>query len=132
MVAAVDGTVITWDTHGDASGARARQLFATRIMPGLKTFLDRNLVEGGRNITVVILGDFARSLPQSDHAPVTVATAIGTNVKVGTTGKVTPTVGLSPGTPSIPGMWGYISALAKAESAVTHFGGNPHVSIIGV
>lgn len=126
VVAAVDGGGLTWDTHGDRTGQRVRSMFAARIMPGLKAFTDRMIRDQGPNVTVVILGDFARSTPGSDHAPVTVATVIGTNVKVGTTGKVSSTVGLPQGTPSVPGLWGYLAALSKAQSAVSRFGGNPH------
>ena len=129
VVAAVDGGGLTWDTHGDRAGTRARQMFTSRILPGLKTFTDRMIRDQGPNVTVVILGDFARSLPGSDHANVTVATVFGTNVKVGTTGKVSATVGLPQGTPSVPGLWGYLAALAKAPTAVSRFGGNPHAVI---
>jgi hypothetical protein len=51
---------------------------------------------------------------------------IGQQVKVGTTGKVDSKVGLSQGTPGVEGLWGYIANLAKAQSAVQSFGGNPH------
>lgn len=118
-----------WDTHGDRTGARARQLFTTRIVPGLKAFTDRMVVEEGGNVTVVIFGDFARSTPGSDHATVTVATVMGSNVKQGTTGRVTANVGLPQGAPGIDALWGYIATLAEAPEAVRAFGGNPHQAI---
>jgi hypothetical protein len=118
-----------WDTHGDTSGQRARQRFAQEIMPGLKAFTDR-MVNAESNVTVVIFGDFARSLPGSDHASVTSATVIGPNVKLGTTGKVDANVGLPAGAPGVNGMWGLLAALAKAPTSVVQgFGGNPHTAI---
>ena len=130
VIAAVDGNVATWDTHGDRTGARARQLFQTRIFPALKVFTDRMIRDQGPNVTVAILGDFARSLPGSDHAPVTVATVFGTNVQVGTTGKVSATVGLPQGAPGVPAFWAYLAALSGAKAAETRFGGNMHGALI--
>lgn len=132
VVTAVDGQGLTWDTHGDRTGARARQLFTTRIVPGLKTFTDRMVLEEGGNVTVVIFGDFARSTPGSDHATVTVATVIGPNVNQGTTGRVSANVGLPPGAPGIDALWGYVAALAEAPEAVRAFGGNPHQALVKV
>lgn len=120
-----------WDTHGDRSGNIARRMFNDQILPGLKVFTDR-MVNEENNVTVIVLGDFARSLPGSDHASVTSATIIGPNVKVGTTGKVSESVGLPGGSPSVDGMWGLISALANAPAAVQMFGGNPHKIISAV
>ncbi len=129
VVTAVAGGGLAWDTHGDTSGARARQRFNTEIMPGLKVFTDR-MVTANSNVTVIIFGDFARSLPGSDHASVTSATIIGQNVKLGTTGKVDAAVGLPSGTPGVNGLWGLAATLAKAPAAtVQSFGGNPHAAI---
>jgi hypothetical protein len=129
VVTAVAGGALAWDTHGDTSGARARQRFAAEIMPGLKVFTDR-MVSANSNVTVVIFGDFARSLPGSDHASVSVATVIGPNVKLGTTGKVDANVGLPGGTPGVNGLWGYVATVAKAPAPVVQgFGGNPHTAI---
>lgn len=130
VVTIADGGTLSWDTHGDRTGARARTKFTTTILPALKIFVERMVEAEGRNVSVVIFGDFARSLPGSDHGSVTVATVIGKNVKLGTTGKVDAGVGLPAGTPSIPGLWGYIAALAKSPEAMATFGGNPHPSII--
>jgi hypothetical protein len=88
------------------------------------------MVTAQSNVTVVIFGDFARSLPGSDHASVTAATVIGPNVKLGTTGKVDANVGLPGGTPGVNGLWGYVAAVAKAPAPVVQgFGGNPHTAI---
>ncbi len=130
VVTVSDGGALGWDTHGDTTGARARQKFLTTIVPGLKTFTDRMLEKTGFNVTVVIFGDFARSLPGSDHASVSVATVIGKSVKLGTTGKVDTAVGLPAGAPPSDGLWGYLAALSKASPAtVQAFGGNPHTII---
>lgn len=122
---------VGWDTHGDTTGARVRTKFTNEILPGLKTFTDRMLTEQSEyNITVLILGDFARSLPGSDHATVTVATVMGHNVKQGTTGKVDASVGFLGPTPTVGGFWGYVAAIAGApKSTVDTFGGNQHQSI---
>jgi len=131
VVTMVDGGALNYDTHGDTSGARARQKFTQSVMPGLKVFTDRMLHLPDKNVVVVIFGDFARSLPGSDHASVTVATVMGKYVKVGTTGKVDANVGLPSGTPSINGLWGMLAAAAKAPTAaIQGMGGNPHTSIV--
>jgi hypothetical protein len=131
VVTAVNGPTTAWDSHGDTTGARVRTRFTNEIIPGLKTFTDRMLTEQSEfNITVIILGDFARSLPGSDHATVTVATVMGHNVRQGTTGKVDANVGFVTSTPTVDGFWGYIATLAGAPRAtITAFGGNQHPSI---
>jgi len=131
VVTAVNGPLSSWDSHGDTTGARVRTRFTNDILPGLKTFTDRMLTEQSEyNVTVIILGDFARSLPGSDHATVTVATVMGHNVKQGTTGKVDSNVGFVAATPSVDGFWGYIATLAGApKSTIDAFGGNQHKAI---
>lgn len=125
VIFAADGG---WDTHGDTNGANVRNMMGTRILPPLNTFLQRNLNQPGKNVMVAIIGDFARSLPGSDHQSNLTATVIGKNVKPGTTGKVAANVGLPAGTPSIAGFWAYLAAAAKAPT--TLFGANPHTSIL--
>lgn len=117
-----------WDTHGDTNGNTVRNMMNTRILPPLNTFLNRNLNQPGKNVMVAIIGDFARSLPGSDHQGNITATVIGKNVKNGTTGKVAANVGLPAGTPSIQQFWAYIAAAAKVPNAV--FGPNPHSAIL--
>ncbi len=131
VVTMVDGGALNYDTHGDTSGARARQKVAQTVMPGLKTFTDRMLNLPDRNVVIVMFGDFARSLPGSDHASITVATVMGKYVKVGTSGKTDANVGLPDGTPTVPGLWGMVSAAAKAPTAVVQgMGGNPHTNLV--
>jgi hypothetical protein len=124
VVAVDDG----WDTHGDSDGSNVREMMSARILPGLNTFLSRNLNQPGKNVVVAIFGDFARSLPGSDHQGNLTATVIGKHVKPGTTGKVAGNVSLPAGTPSIPQFWSYLAAVTKTTTPL--FGTNPHTSIV--
>jgi hypothetical protein len=116
-----------WDTHGDSSGTTVRRRMGLEIIPALRTFLARLRSEpelSSMNVSVILHGDFARNLPTSDHAPALSALVIGPNVKVGTTGRVTPDVTL-PGNPGASReMWAYLAALAKVTQSP--FGANPH------
>ena len=76
------------------------------------------------DIGVVILGDFSRSLPGSNHQANLTATVIGKYVKLGTTGRVTSDVGLPSGSPGIQAFWSYLAAVAG--TADKPFGNNPH------
>jgi hypothetical protein len=76
-----------------------------------------------RNVITVIMGDFSRSLPGSNHQPNLTATVIGKYVKLGTTGRVTADVGL-PNAPGIQQFWAYLAAVAG--TADQPFGANPH------
>lgn len=125
VVVANDGG---WDTHGDRTAANVRNMMNTRILPPLRTFITRMMNRADYNVNVVILGDFARSLPGSDHASAMSATVIGKYVKVGTTGKMAANVQLAAGTPSCMGLWQYLSALTKTPGAP--LGANPHASIL--
>ena len=116
-----------WDTHGDTNGDTVRNQMNQRILPGLNVFLNRMLNATGRNVTVAIYGDFARSLPGSDHQGNLTATVIGKNVRVGTTGRVSENVALPAGCPSIQGFWAYLAAVTRAPDAP--FGANPHTAI---
>lgn len=122
---AVDGG---WDTHGDRTGANVRNMMNTRILPPLRTFINRMMNLPDRNVVVAILGDFNRSLPGSDHASALNATVIGKYVKVGTTGKVGANVQLPAGTPSVPGFWAYLAKTLKVPT--DPFGANPHGTIL--
>ncbi len=117
-----------WDTHGDTNGNNVRDMMSTRILPPLNVFMSRLLEATGRNVTVAIYGDFARSLPGSDHQGNLTATVIGKNVRTGTTGKVSSNVGLAAGTPSIAGFWAYLAAVTRSPEQL--FGVNPHTSIL--
>ncbi|MBK7859488.1 MAG: DUF1501 domain-containing protein [Archangiaceae bacterium] len=117
-----------WDTHGDRTAANVRNMMNTRILPPLKVFINRMMNRPDFNVSVAILGDFARSLPGSDHASAMTATVIGKYVKPGTTGKMAANVQLAAGTPSCVGLWQYLSAVSKTASMP--LGANPHPSIL--
>lgn len=124
VVVANDGG---WDTHGDRTASNVRNMMNTRILPPLKVFINRMMNRPDFNVNVVILGDFARSLPGSDHASAMTSTVIGRYVKPGTTGKMSANVQLAAGTPSCMGLWQYLSAITK--TAGQPLGANPHPAI---
>lgn len=114
-----------WDTHGDRNGNTVRtKMTQNATMAALKIFTDRTLAMANRNVVTVIMGDFSRSLPGSDHQANLTATVIGKYVKLGTTGRVSANVGLPAGTPGIDGFWAYLAAVTGAAGAP--FGANPH------
>lgn len=117
-----------WDTHGDRDGGAVRGMMNSRILPPLKTFISRMVADPTRNVNVVIMGDFARSLPGSDHAAAMSATVIGRNVRVGTTGKMDGSVRLPAGTPSGQGLWAYLGRLVNLPNQP--FGTNPHTGLV--
>ena len=117
-----------WDSHGDVDGSAVRTMMSERILPGLQTFLDRMLSVADRNVVVCIMGDFARSLPGSDHQPNCAVTVMGKYVKTGSTGRVDANVDMVAGTPSIQPMWSYLAAALKVSS--NPFGQNPHPLVL--
>lgn len=119
-----------WDTHGDPAGTTARRKMGD-VIPSLKKFLARLQSEpelAAMNVTLMVHGDFARDLPSSDHAPCLSALVIGTNVKVGTTGKVSAKVTLPESTGASKQMWSYLAECAKV--AQNPFGVNPHQLVL--
>lgn len=126
VVVAMDGG---WDTHGDRDASNVRIMMNSRILPPLKTFLNRMMTDPERNVVVAIMGDFARSLPGSDHAAAMSATVMGKYVKNGTTGKMSANVQLPAGTPSAPGLWAYLSKVLNVGQMP--FGSNPHTGLVG-
>jgi hypothetical protein len=127
IVIAQDGG---WDTHGDTQGNNVRNMMGTRIVPGLTpifNFMVQSAAE--RNVTLVMFGDFNRSMPGSDHQANLTALVIGNNIKNGTTARTaTGTVGLAATTPSIPGLWQMLSSAVKLD--VSPFGANPHTAVV--
>lgn len=118
----------SWDTHGDLNGSIARNRMGQRILPAVSPFLSRMMADPGFDVTFGIFGDFARSLPGSDHAPSLSATVIGKRMKVGTTGRVSESVRLPDGAPSVLGFWSLLADAAQAP--VNPFGPNPHASLL--
>jgi hypothetical protein len=128
VVAIFDGG---WDTHGDADGADVRSKMTSYVLAPMATFINRMIDPAQnptQNVILVVIGDFARSLPDSDHQPNFSAAVFGRNVQRGTTGKVASNVSLPTGTPGIPGMWSYLAAAAKLPT--NPFGANPHALVI--
>ena len=117
-----------WDTHGDRDGSNVRDMMNERILPALKVFINRMVADPRKNVNIVIMGDFSRSLPGSDHAAGVSATVIGKNVRVGTTGRVDSDVQLSTGTPQGLGLWAYLGRLTNLS--YQPFGTNPHTGLV--
>lgn len=122
-----------WDTHGDRTGTVVRQRMEGVILPGLRTFTQRMMAQSNRNVTVAVFGDFARSLPGSDHARCIGTTVWGTKVKLGVSGKVAANVGMPAQNAagqaySAAGFWSYLAATSKA--ATNPFGANPHSALV--
>lgn len=117
-----------WDTHGDRDGSNVRNMMNSRILPSLRVFINRMVADPRRNVNVVIMGDFSRSLPGSDHAAGVSATVIGKNVRVGTTGRVDGDVRLAAGTPQGLGLWAYLARLTNLP--YQPFGSNPHTGLV--
>lgn len=113
-----------WDSHGDTDGSGVRDHMNQEILPPLKTFFKNMWADNTRNVVVAVFGDFARSLPGSDHQPNCAVTVMGKYVKTGSTGNVDKDVNMKDGTPDIPQLWSYLAAVLK--SPTTPFGANPH------
>ena len=117
-----------WDTHGDTSGTVVRNKMTSYVLDPLNVFLNRMVADTTRNVVVAMIGDFARSLPGSNHQPNLSATVIGKYVKQGTTGKVNADVAVAANTPGIQGFWSYLGAVTKAPT--NPFGANQHASLL--
>jgi hypothetical protein len=114
-----------WDSHGDDNGSEVRnKIMGDGTMAALKVFTDRTLAMTNRNVITVIMGDFSRSLPGSNHQANLTATVIGKYVRLGSTGRVTADVGLPSGSPGIQQFWAYLTAVAGTTDRP--FGANPH------
>ena len=117
-----------WDTHEDRDGSNVRDMMMNDILPSVNTFLQRMLQLEGYNVVFTIMGDFARSLPGSDHQPNMTATVIGKYVKTGTTGKTDNDVALPATTPRNQQYWAYLSKALKVPTEP--FGPDPHKLIL--
>lgn len=120
-----------WDSHGDTNGTDVRNQMQQDVLPNLSTFLTRIYTDpmyANYNVVFSITGEFARSLPGSDHQPNITNTVIGKYVKQGTTGRTDANVDLKAGTPSVPGWWAFMAAALKLPA--TPFGNNPHPLIL--
>jgi hypothetical protein len=119
-----------WDSHHDASGDQVRNRLVARIATPLNKFLTRMVQDGAaqRNVIVAILGDFHRSLPDSDHQANLAALVIGKTLKTARTGRTDARVGLPSGTPGIAGFWQLAGTAARLDT--NPFGPNPHPTLL--
>lgn len=116
-----------FDTHEDDAGAAARAIMAP-ITPSLATFLERVLGLPGRNVVTMLVGEFSRTVPRSDHEPGGTATVVGKYVKTGTAGPQRPDGSPPPNAPSAEGLWAYAAAALHLPSAP--FGRNPNPELV--
>ena len=124
-----------WDSHGDRDGNGVRTKLGG-MMGAINTFAARMIDPAGagqnpetpRNVIFMIMGDFARSLPGSDHQPNMSATVIGKYVKTGTTGKVAANVSLPAGVGQGQQLWSFVAAASKVTA--NPFGANPHALVL--
>jgi hypothetical protein len=116
-----------FDTHEDDTGVQARAVMAP-ITPVLSTFLERMLALPGRDVVTVLVGEFSRTVPASDHEPGGTATVIGRAVRTGTAGPQGADGAPPPDAPSPDGLWAFTAAALGVESRV--WGRNPHPELI--
>jgi hypothetical protein len=112
-----------FDTHEDETGTVAREVMAP-ITPSLSTFLDRVLALPGRNVVTMLVGEFSRTSPKSDHEPGGTATVIGKYVKTGTAGPQRADGAPPEQAPPPEGLWAYAAAVLRVGG--TSFGTNPN------
>jgi hypothetical protein len=116
-----------FDTHGDDSGVAARAVMAP-IIPPLAMFLERTLSLPGRNVVTLLVGEFSRTIPKSDHQPGGTATVIGKYVKTGTAGPQQADGSPPPAAPPPEGLWAYTAAALRLDEMT--FGRNPNPELI--
>jgi hypothetical protein len=116
-----------FDTHEDDAGTAARAVMAP-IAPALAMFLDRTLALPGRNVVTLLVGEFSRTIPKSDHEPGGTATVVGKYVKTGTAGPQNADGSPPVNAPPPEGLWAYTSAALRLNGAP--FGPNPNPELI--
>jgi hypothetical protein len=115
------------DTHDDTTGVKARDLMAT-IMAPLRTFASRALALAGRNVVIVLTGEFSRTIATSDHETGGTATVIGKYVKTGIAAPLTAEGAPPPGTAPVAGLWSYVANVLRL--ADHPFGANPNPELV--
>jgi len=116
-----------FDTHEDDSGVQARAIMAP-ITPALSAFLERVLALPDRNVVTLLVGEFSRTVPASDHEPGGTATVIGRYVRTGTAGPQGADGAPPPDAPDPGGLWSYVAAALNLETRA--WGPNPHPELI--
>ncbi|HKA88202.1 MAG TPA: hypothetical protein VKE22_11065 [Haliangiales bacterium] len=116
-----------FDTHGDDTGVVARTVMAP-ITPLLAKFLERTMALPGRNVVTMLVGEFSRTVPASDHEPGGTATVIGKHVRTGTAGPQRADGSPPDNAPPPEGLWAYAAAALRLRHA--GFGKNPNPELI--
>jgi hypothetical protein len=116
-----------FDTHEDDSGVAARAVMDP-ITPALSTFLNRTLSLSGRNVVTLLVGEFSRTIPKSDHERGGTATVIGKYVKTGTAGPQNANGAPPLNAPPPEALWAYTAAALRLKT--TTFGRNPHPELV--
>ena len=116
-----------FDTHGDSSGEVARTIMSP-ITPMLATFLSRVMALPDRNVVTMLVGEWSRTNPESDHEPGGTATVIGKYVKTGTAGPQNADGSPPANAPPPEALWAYAAAALGLDKAP--FGRNPNPELI--
>jgi hypothetical protein len=116
-----------FDTHGDENGEVSRKIMEP-ITPMLAKFLDRVMALPNRNVVTMLVGEWSRTNPKSDHQPGGTATVIGKYVKTGTAGPQNADGSPPTDAPPPEALWAY--AAAALGLAKTPFGRNPCPKLI--
>jgi hypothetical protein len=116
-----------FDTHDDDTGVAARSIMAP-ITPLLAKFLARVMALPSRNVVTVLVGEWSRTSPKSDHEPGGTATVIGKHVKTGTAGPQRADGSPPENAPPPDGLWAYAAAALRLRDV--GFGRNPNPELI--
>jgi hypothetical protein len=76
----------------------------------------------------VLVGEFSRTVPKSDHEPGGTATVVGKRVKTGTAGPQAPDGAPPPNAPLPAGLWAYVASALGVPG--NPFGRNPNPELI--
>jgi hypothetical protein len=116
-----------FDTHEDEDGTAARAVMAP-ITPSLATFLGRTLELPGRNVVILLVGEFSRTVPASDHEPGGTATVIGKYVRPGTAGPQRADGAPPENAPPPEALWAFVAAALRVDGSP--FGKNPNGRLV--